>query len=283
MLHLAGCLERQLRATTREDPPEGKQPAHAIGVAQSAPSGRPADLVQPSTGAAQGFVILQGIDSRRCEDAGQGSQVSGIRVEDARPCHLELYLDRLAAAAAHFGFAMDRERVRCEVGAALQRSAGSARARVTVDVRGIVRVELASRPNTPARPLPVVLAAHAISAPAPFFRHKTTRRDHYEQFAADTSGTFDTLLWNERGEVTEFTRGNVILELASGEKVTPPLQCGLLDGVGRACELAGGRVREAMVRIDGLSAVRRIWFVNALRGLLPVYLHNGLGSAAPAR
>ena len=206
-----------------------------------------------------------------------------IRVEDARPCHLELHLDRLAAAAAHFGFALDRERVQGELEAALQLSTGSARARVTVDVRGVVRIDLASRPNTPAGPLPVVLAAHAISAPAPFLRHKTTRRDHFEQFAADTADAFDTLMWNERGEVTEFTRGNVILELASGEQVTPPLHCGLLDGVGRACEFAAGRIREALVRIDELPGVRRIWFVNALRGLLPVYLHIESGSAVPRR
>lgn len=62
-----------------------------------------------------------------------------------------------------------------------------------------VRVGLASRPITPADPLPAVLAAHAINAPAAFLRHKTTRQDHYGQFAADTPGIFDTLLWNERG------------------------------------------------------------------------------------
>lgn len=197
-----------------------------------------------------------------------------IRVEDGRPCHLDLHLDRLAAAAAHFGFPLDRERVRGELGEALQRCTGSARARVTVDVRGIVRIDLASPPATPAGALPVVLAAHAVHAPAAFLRHKTTRREHYAQFAADGPGAFDTLLWNERGELTEFTRGNVILELASGERVTPPLQCGLLDGVGRACELAAGGLREALVRIDELSAVRRLWFVNALRGLVPVCLRE---------
>lgn len=99
----------------------------------------------------------------------------------------------------------------------------------------------------------------------------------YGQFAADTPGIFDTLWWNERGEVTEFARGNAILELASVEKVTPPLQCGLLHGVGRACELAASRVREAMIRIDELSAIRRIWFVDALRGLVPVYLRDEIG------
>ena len=197
-----------------------------------------------------------------------------IRTDEGRPCNLDLHLQRLMAAGAHFGFPVDRARVRAELEAACARSTGSARARVLVDVRGDVRVELAGLPDTPAGPLSVVLAGHAVRAPAAFLRHKTTRRDHFDPFTADKPGAFDTLLWNEHGEVTEFTRGNVILELATGVKVTPLLQCGLLDGVGRARELAAGGVREATVRVADLPSVRQIWFVNALRGMVPVSLRD---------
>jgi para-aminobenzoate synthetase/4-amino-4-deoxychorismate lyase len=145
---------------------------------------------------------------------------------------------------------------------------------VTVDVRGAVAVEIFELPHTPGGLLPVALATHAVAAPSVFLRHKTTRRDHYEEFAADTPAAFDTLLWNDRGEVTEFTRGNAIIESATGERLTPPLHCGLLDGVGRACELATGHVQEAVVRVEELRSARRIWFVNALRGLVPVYLNS---------
>lgn len=70
-------------------------------------------------------------------------------------------------------------------------------------------------------------------------------------------------MWNECGEVTEFMRGNVILALGDRGKSTP------------AQALAGRDLREATVRIiDELSAVRRAWFVNALRGLVPVHLRN---------
>ena len=141
-----------------------------------------------------------------------------------------------------------------------------------LDVRGELVIEQSALPAQAAGPLTVRLATHPIQAPPAFLRHKTTHRAHYEQFEAGMESCFDTLLWNERGEVTEFTRGSVVVERADGQRVTPPLQCGLLDGVGRACELAAGRACEAVIRVEELATARQIWFVNALRGVLPVAL-----------
>lgn len=195
-----------------------------------------------------------------------------LRIEDGRPCELELHLDRLQAAATNFGFAFDRTAARDELKAAANRSTGNARARILVDVRGGLRVELGSLPSKVRGPLPVQLAPHAVNAPPAFLRHKTTRRDHLREFAADTPAAFDTLLWNERGELTEFTRGNVLVEFEHGDTLTPPLHCGLLDGVGRARELAAGHVREAVILRADIRSARRLWFVNALRGTVPVQL-----------
>src|SRR5207244_3652707 len=117
------------------------------------------------------------------------------------------------------------------------------RARVLVNPAGTALVELSPIPTMPESVPLIRLAEQPLNAPAPFLRHKTTRRDHYERFQPQPS-VFDTLLWNAHGEVTEFTRGNVIVEVSVGRRVTPPLDCGLLDGVGRACELAAGRIEE---------------------------------------
>lgn len=195
-----------------------------------------------------------------------------MRVEHGRPAWLELHLQRLVAAGECFRFPVAPDRVRHAVEAACADASGPARARVLVDVRGEVQVELSELPAAAAGVLPVALAAQPLTAPAAFLRHKTTRRDHFQGFTAGTPDTFDTLLWNERGELTEFTRGNVVLERATGERVTPPLRCGLLDGVARAAAIAAGEVREAIVRVDELPGMRRLWFVNALRGWIPVDL-----------
>lgn len=196
-----------------------------------------------------------------------------LRRQDGQWMNLELHLDRLAAASGQFGFAFHRQGVREALEAASHSGAlATCRGRVLIGPGGDVQVDLSELPATPAGMLPVRLASQPVSAPQAFLRHKTTRRDHFRLFEADTPEAFDTLLWNDRGEVTEFTRGNVIVETANGERVTPPLHCGLLDGVGRAAELAAGRVRERVVRTEELGSARAIWFVNALRGLLPVRL-----------
>jgi para-aminobenzoate synthetase / 4-amino-4-deoxychorismate lyase len=195
-----------------------------------------------------------------------------LRIEAGRACELDLHLERLEAAAAHFGFPFDRARARGKLQAAAVRTRASCRARVLVDVRGDISVELAGMPHAPVDLPPVVLAAEAVSAPPAFLRHKTTRRDHLVGFAADTPAVFDTLLWNECGELTEFTRGNVIVQFEDGQQLTPPLYCGLLDGVGRARQLASGRVREAVIRREDVRSARHLWFVNALRGRISVQL-----------
>jgi para-aminobenzoate synthetase/4-amino-4-deoxychorismate lyase len=102
-------------------------------------------------------------------------------------------------------------------------------------------------------------------------RFKTTRRAHYDAFAPQVPGVFDTLLWNPQGELTECTRGNVAVQL-DGRWVTPPLHCGLLDGIGRALALSEERMEEAVVRVEDLSRATGLAFVNSLRGWLPAVL-----------
>lgn len=193
-----------------------------------------------------------------------------VRFESGAWHAIDLHLDRLDAAAAHFGFTCDREAIKAAMDRAVE-SHRDARVRVTVAPDGSIGVGVAALPQRLEGAPPVRLAVAAIEAPMAFLRHKTTRRGHYEVFEPQPP-TFDTLLWNCAGEVTEFTRGNVIIERADGALVTPPLHCGLLDGVGRAQALASGQVNEAVVRVEELASARRIWFVNSLRGRIGVDL-----------
>ena len=101
--------------------------------------------------------------------------------------------------------------------------------------------------------------------------HKTTQREPYETRRAEAPGAFDVLLWNEEGELTEFTIGNVVVEL-DGERWTPPRECGLLAGVMRAELLDRGEIRERIVRVEELPRATRLWLVNAVRGWVPARL-----------
>ncbi|WP_114973726.1 aminodeoxychorismate synthase component I [Rhodoferax ferrireducens] len=182
------------------------------------------------------------------------------------------HLARLARAAVHFGYPLDVARVEVS----LQQLAdahrqGLWRVRLLLNARGQAQVEAHAMEASPAL-VQLALASTAFEeAGSEFVRFKTTRRAHYDAFAPRVPGAFDTLLWNRQGELTECTRGNVAVQL-DGRWVTPPLRCGLLDGIGRARFLREGRLVEAVVRVEDLPCATGLAFVNSLRGWIDAVL-----------
>jgi para-aminobenzoate synthetase/4-amino-4-deoxychorismate lyase len=115
----------------------------------------------------------------------------------------------------------------------------------------------------------VALARTAVSRHEVFLYHKTTHRAIHEARRSELPGLFDVLLWNEEGELTEFSRGNIVLEL-DGIRWTPPQDCGLLAGVFRGELLQSGQIRERVLRAADLRAAERVWLINSLREWVPV-------------
>ncbi len=74
----------------------------------------------------------------------------------------------------------------------------------------------------------------------------------------------DLLLWNENDELTEFTIGNLVVEM-DGELFTPPISCGLLAGTFRSHLLETGQIRERVIRKDELSKCSKVFLVNSVR------------------
>jgi len=195
-----------------------------------------------------------------------------LRLQDGVHCNAPAHLDRMARAAAHFG----RRWQRAEALDALHaleatHPRGAWRTRLLLDAHGRTDAQ-AHALDEPAAPLVVQLAPAPVEPAADdYVRFKTTRREHYDALAPAEPDVFDTLLWNRRRELTEFTRGNVALRVG-GRWLTPPLDCGLLDGIGRAQALADGRLAEAVLTLDDLARADAIAFVNSLRGWLAVTL-----------
>ena len=186
--------------------------------------------------------------------------------------HASAHLQRMQAAAAHFGYPWSEAQAQAlllELPAAYPQ--GLWRVRLLLNARGrltaqafameasapSVRLQLATRPLTEAH--------------GEFVRFKTTHRPHYDAFTPSTPDVFDTVLWNQAGEITECTRGNVAM-LLEGQWVTPPLDCGLLPGVGRALALQEGRLVEGVVRVSDVPRVQGWAFVNSLRGWIDAQL-----------
>ncbi|HSM91776.1 MAG TPA: aminodeoxychorismate synthase component I [Anaeromyxobacteraceae bacterium] len=197
--------------------------------------------------------------------------VETLRLERGAYPLLERHLARLAESARHLGLAVDPAAARAALARQAAESAGaSRRVRLVARADGI-EAGSAPLPEPATAPLPVALARRPVSRWDRRLFHKTTRREPYELRRAEVPGTFDVILWNEEGELTELTIGNLVVEL-DGVQVTPPRECGLLAGVMRAELLARGEVREATLRAGDLARATRLWLVNAVRGRVPVRL-----------
>jgi branched-subunit amino acid aminotransferase/4-amino-4-deoxychorismate lyase len=178
---------------------------------------------------------------------------------------LEGHLGRLGESASYFGLST----VDAAEGALRDLATGlraPTRVRLLVDSLGRVRLE--SGPlGPPPGSVRVGRAANPVDLGNPWLRHKTTRRDVYDEATRGRPDCDDVLLFNARGEVTESTIANVAVEGPNGPLVTPPLECGLLPGVERAALLAEGRLREGVIRLIDLTPGQRLWLLNSVRGL----------------
>ena len=189
-----------------------------------------------------------------------------LRLEDGRFVDVDAHLARMAAAARHFAFAQPLESARRALaGVWAAHPAGAWRVRLLADRAGAARAQAFALAPTSA-PVRVRLADRPLAgSDGEFVRFKTTHRAHYDAFACAEADVFDTLLWNERGELTEFTRGNVALRIG-GRWLTPAASCGLLPGIGRARLLREGRIEEAVLMREDLAQADGVAFFNSLRG-----------------
>ncbi len=208
--------------------------------------------------------------------------VETLRLERGVYPLLERHLARLAESARHLGLAVDPAEARRallrhaeEAGAEPQRVRLVARAG-SLDVAG------EPMPVAAAYPLTVALARRPVSRMDLRLFHKTTQREPYDLRRAEVPGVFDVILWNEEGELTELTIGNLVAEI-DGARLTPPRGCGLLAGVMRAELLGRGEVKEATLRVEDLARATRLWLVNAVRGWVPVRLAGGSGQRGLTR
>ncbi|NDH75675.1 MAG: hypothetical protein EBY52_02765 [Actinobacteria bacterium] len=159
---------------------------------------------------------------------------------------LERHLDRLSLAATHFGFDVDLDEVRRTIESF---NAGEPQViRVLVGLGGAVELEPRAMPMPDPNPV-VVFDTRPIDRGDEFLRHKTTRRDRYDEARERFPEAYDVLLWNRLGQLCESTIANLVVEI-DNEYRTPPIEAGLLPGTMRAELLDRGDIVEAMVTFD---------------------------------
>ena len=193
------------------------------------------------------------------------SLLETMRLENGHIPRLERHLARMAASAQQFEYRWHEPDVRAAVAAAQhEHPAACWRLRLLVDRGGNPTVECTPHTKDAGRVWRVSFAREPVDERDRFLFNKTTRRDVYDSARRAQPGVDDVILWNRRGEVTESTIANVVVEI-DGVRYTPPIECGLLGGTFRAELLEAGTIVHRVLTREEVASASRLWLINSLR------------------
>lgn len=194
---------------------------------------------------------------------------------------LDRHLDRLTASARYFEFAINASELRHKLlDVAADWPRGRHKVRLLLARNGRHRIEWELIENTaapgaglpgPPPPLRVRVSPDPVDSRNPFLFHKTTNRTVYDSRKTGQDDVDDVILLNERGEVTESTRANAVVERA-GLRFTPPVESGLLAGTFRAELLARGEIEEHVLTPHDLATADALFLINSVRKWMPARL-----------
>lgn len=195
--------------------------------------------------------------------------LESLRLEHGHYFLWDRHLNRLTRSAEYYGYHLPIDRIRAELEEyAAQHPYAVEKVRLLVRKDGNFTIEGESLTQLPPHP-PVTLATAPISRENRFLYHKTTHRAIYDEHRATHPAVFDVLLWNEAGEITEFTTGNIVLEI-NRKKWTPPRDSGLLAGTFRDHLIDQGEIRERVLTKEDLTPCTTVWLINSVRGWVRV-------------
>ena len=188
---------------------------------------------------------------------GEFKIIETIKVENGKLLFEDEHFERMKKSAKYFGKTFEKPVI-------------------TPEQDGILRVllgdefEFECRPLHPSPTNKVEISPIVINSKNELMYHKITYRpwfyDSYQRIARGE--VYDEIYFNEKGELTEGARSNIVLQIG-GKLYTPPVSCGLLDGVYK--KQMGNLTEKILYKSDLLNA-EKIFCVNSVRGMVEVRL-----------
>lgn len=120
---------------------------------------------------------------------------------------------------------------------------------------------------------PIFFSKDAIDEKNIFLYHKTTHRPWYDEAmnAIRKRNCYDMIFINSKGEITEGARTNIFVK-KGGIFYTPPLSCGLLDGILRQTLIRQKKCFEKTFTLQEVRNAEALYCGNSVRGLQEVQL-----------
>lgn len=196
--------------------------------------------------------------------------IETILVKDGEPQLLEQHLARMKKSAQELGFVFDEQSAKCKVQSVVGLDCYRATIlRILSDKKGDFETQILSLDEIKTNKIKV--SKSPINSKENMLYHKTTYRPWYEKSKEKIKSgeIFDEIFFNEKGELTEGARSNIVLQIR-GELYTPPIECGLLNGIMRQELLNQKKVKEKVLCLEDLKNAEKIFCINSVRGIVEV-------------
>lgn len=201
--------------------------------------------------------------------------LESIRLENGGYPLLGRHLKRLQGSASYFDYPFNEEHLKkALIDLAYKQPQGVFKVRLLLNRTGEIDIA-ANAFMINKEPVTSYLATEPIDAADPFLYHKTTKRSIYTDRERKEEDNFSTLLFNEAGELTEFTIGNLVLQI-DGIFYTPPVDAGLLAGVYREELIEKNKIQVRKLMLSDLKQAESIALLNGVRGWVKVKEVKGL-------
>lgn len=199
------------------------------------------------------------------------SLIECLRLENGALSRIKFHLERLQKSANQFDIPFNKEKTeQIWLTSAKKHPLGVHKFRFLLHPDGSNQLEITE--ISVANPtITASLASQPVSADNIFLYHKTTNRTVYDSLKNTFSD--ETILWNEKGELTEFINGNIVLGI-KGCLLTPQASSGLLPGTMRASLLAEKKISEKTLTKRDLFEAEFVWLINSVRGFVQVKIER---------
>lgn len=186
--------------------------------------------------------------------------IETVKIENNSILFEKEHFKRMQKTAEHFGFKFKTPEIA---------KTDDGMLRILLNRDGEIKTEL--KRITPAKTSKIAISPIIQNSKNEFLYYKTTYRPwYYDSFQRIKNGEiYDEIFFNEKGELTEGARSNIVLQL-NGNLYTPPVQCGLLNGVFRQELLKNNKCTEKILYKKDLEKAEKIFCVNSVRGMVEV-------------
>ncbi|HPD58216.1 MAG TPA: chorismate-binding protein [Smithellaceae bacterium] len=193
--------------------------------------------------------------------------------ENGKIRYLRMHLQRLRKSAKYFLVPCDISRIKNALIKYANTLSGKVRVRLTLKACGRFKIANKVLPAASGGTRYLAISKYKTKSDNPFLYHKTTFRSLYDREHARYAarGYDDVIFCNENNQITEGAISNIFVQVKN-RYYTPPVSCGLLNGIYRQIFMKKVRAKEKIIYCDDLKKADKIILTNSIRGAREAFL-----------